>query len=229
MRRHLLPAAALALAAIALPGAARAEDTKLSLTEGGAVMVHPDELEAVLRAEAAAPTAAQAQREVNTAMAAALAAAKAANGITTSTGGYSVYRDGSAKPERWVASQTLNLTGKDGSALLSLVGTLQQKGLAMSDLHWQLAEDTEAKARDEALKKALTALRARADEVAGLIGLTFVRYQNLRVDMQNPVRPMPRMMAMTASMAAAAPPPSAEGQDVPVRVVVSAEAVLAPK
>jgi len=228
MRRHLVLAAALSLAAAALPGAAWAEDTKLSLTEGGMVMVHPDELDAVLRAEATAPNAAQAQREVNAAMADALAAAKQVGGVTAGTGGYNVFRDGSAKPERWQASQALNLSSKDGAALLTLVGALQQKGLAISDLHWQLADETEAKARDQALRKALSALRARADEVAGLLGLNFLRYEQLRVDMQTPVRPMPRMMAATASMAAA-PPPSAEGQDVPVRVTVSAEAVLVPK
>jgi predicted secreted protein len=230
-RRRTLPIATLstALAVAALPTAARAQDTTLSLSETATVMAHPDELDGGLRAEATAPTAAEAQRLVNAAMADALARAKQVAGVTASTGGYGVYRDTSVKPERWQASQTLDLRSADGPALLTLVGALQQKGLALSDLHWQLSDETERRARAEATRKAIGTLRARADEAAALLNLSFVRFASVRLDASVQPRPLQRMMAAAMPMAAAAPPPSAEGQDVPVNATVGADVVLAPK
>jgi uncharacterized protein len=222
--RHVLLAAMLALVPLS---AAWADNTTLTLSETATVMAPPDELAAVLRAEATASTAAEAQRVVNAAMADALARAKETNGVTASTGGYSVYRDASAKPERWQASQTIALRGTDGAALLTLAGALQQKGLAMGDLHWQLSDAAERKAESEATRRAIGALRARVDEAAGLLGLTFVRFDKVSLDAPHPVRPMMRMMAAAAP--AAPTPPSATAEDIPVSSTVGADAVLAPK
>jgi predicted secreted protein len=222
--RHTLLAALLVL----LPVSAWADDTTLSLSETAMVMAAPDELSAVLRAEATAATAAEAQRLVNAAMADALARAKQAAGVTASTGGYGVYRDPSVKPERWNASQTLALHSAEGPALLTLVGALQQKGLAISDLHWQLSDDAARKAEAEATRRAIGALRARVDEAAGLLGLRFVRFATVRLDSPQPFRPAMRVMAV-APAAAAPMPPSATAEDIPVSATVGAEAELAPK
>ncbi len=92
-------------------------------------------------------------------------------GVTASTGGYGVYRDASVKPERWQASQTLALRSADGASLQELVGALQQKGLAVSDLHWQLSDAAQHDAQAKALRQAISALRARVDDAAGLLGL----------------------------------------------------------
>ena len=220
----------LALLALAPLMQARADDTKLSLSETATVTAPPDELAAVLRAEATAPTPAEAQRMVNATMADALARARGTAGVTVGTGGYGVFRDAAAKPERWQASQTLTLRSADGPALLTLVGALQQKGLAMSDLHWQLSDAAEKRAQAEATRRAVAALRARVDEAAGLLGLAFVRFDSVRLDAQRPVRPMMRMMSVTPAAAVApAPPPSAAAEDIPVSATVDAEAALAPK
>jgi predicted secreted protein len=224
-RRHALLAALLVLAPLS---PAWADDTRLSLSETATVTVAPDELAAVLRAEATAPTAAEAQRAVNAAMADALARAKQAPGVTAATGGYGVYRDASTRPERWQASQTLALHGADGAAMLALVGALQQKGLAVGDLHWQLSDDAARKAQAEAMRRAIGALRARADEAAGLLGMSFTRF--VSVQLQTPPQFRPQMRAMAMAAAAPAPtPPSAESEDIPVSATVSAEASLAPK
>ena len=229
--RPILPIGLLvALLALAPLAAARADDnTRLSLSETATVTVPPDELAAVLRAEATAPTPAEAQRMVNTTMADALARAREVAGVTAGTGGYGVFRD-AAKPERWQASQSLTLRSADGAALLTLVGVLQQKGLAVSDLHWQLSDAAERRAQAEATRRAVAALRARVDEAAGLLGLAFVRFNAVRLDAQRPVRPLMRMMSVTPAAAAApAPPPSAAAEDIPVSATVEAEAALAPK
>ena len=191
-------------------------------------MVPPDELSATLRAEATSPNAADAQRQVNAAMADALARAKQTTGVAAETGGYSVFRDTSVKPERWQAAQTLALHSEDGAALLTLVGALQQKGLAVEDLHWRLSDDTERHAQAEAMRRAIGAVRARVDEAAGLLGLSFVRFTTVRLDSPHQNRPPMRMMALAAP-AAAAPPPSAAAEDIPVSATVDVEAALAAK
>lgn len=224
--RPILLAAVLLLAPVSRAWAA--DDTRLSLTESATVTVAPDELSAVLRAEATAPTAAEAQRAVNAAMADALSRAKQAPGIVAATGGYGVFRDTSAKPERWQASQTLSLHGADGAALLTLVGALQQKGLAVGDLHWQLSDATERKAQAEAMRRAIAGLRARVEEAAGLLGLSFVRFVSVQLQAPPSFRPQLRGMALAAAAPAPAPP-SAEAEDIPVTATVSAEASLAPK
>jgi predicted secreted protein len=227
--RHALLAVMLVLAPLAAPlGAARAESstTKQTLSETATVLAVPDELSAVLRAEATAATAAEAQRQVNAAMADALAEAKKVASVTASTGGYDTYRDSSTRPERWRAGQALALRSADGAALLTLVGTLQQAGLAVGELHWQLSDDGEHRAKSEATRRAVAALRARADEAAGLLGLVFVRFDAVRLELPAGIRPMMRMMAVSPSAQA---PPSAISEDIPVSVTVGADAVLAPK
>jgi predicted secreted protein len=225
MRRLVLAAL---LAAVPLSGA-WADDTTLTLSETATVTAAPDELAAMLRAEATAPSAAEAQRLVNAAMADALAQARQVAGVTASTGGYGVFRDDQAKPAHWQASQTLALRSADGAALLTLVGALQQKGLAVADLHWQLSDAATKRAEADATRRAIGALRGRAEEAAELLGLHFVRFATVRLDTPPPFRPAMRMMAMAAPAAAAPAPPSAAAEDIPVSATVGADAVLAPR
>jgi predicted secreted protein len=207
-----------------------AADTLLHLSESARVMVRPDELRAMLRSEAVAATAAEAQAQVNTAMMGAVALARQAAGVTVTTGAYSVWpQTPSARAGRsdWRASQTLALHGGDAVVLLTLVGTLQQRGLAVSELGWQMAAETARRARAEAIKQALAGLRARADEAAGILGLRFDSFREVRLDAahQQPM-PMVRAMAAPAASMSSAPPPTVEAEEVPVAASVEADAVL---
>ncbi len=203
------------------------EDTMLTLSQTATVHVAPDELIATLRAEASAATAAEAQRQVNAAMADALAWAGHVPGVMASTGGYGVFRDTSSKPDVWHASQSFSLRASDGPPLLSLVGELQTKGLALNDLHWQLSDAAMQKAEADATREAIAALRARAVEAAGLLSLHFVRFATVRLDVPPPFRPVTRLMATAPG--AAAPPPVATEDDIPVSATVAADVELAPK
>jgi predicted secreted protein len=216
---------------LALP--VRAE-TLLRLAETATVSVHPDELAATLRTEAVGATATAAQAKVNTAMAGALARAKATAGVTAATGGYNVYRLGpipndTDKTERWQASQSLELHGHDGAAMLKLVGDLQTAGLAVGQLGWRLSPDAMRKARAEATRQALAGLRGRADDAAAALGLTFDSFKEIRLDSVRPA-PGPRLAMAAVSMAAAAPaPPSAEAEDIPVSATAEADIRLKPR
>jgi uncharacterized protein len=234
---HRVRACRLAVLSLALVCAlaarpAYADDTILKLSETATVMVAPDELAASMRVEAIAPTAQEAQRRVNELMAAAIAAARKPGGVVISTGSYSVWRVATSpadRSERWQSGQSINLTGKDAEGMLKLVGDLQQMGLVQSNLMWRLSRDSERKARQEATRQALSTLRARADEAAGMLGLQFAWFREVRLDSVAPPPIMPRLqMASRSAMAAPAPPPNAEGEDMPVTASAEADVVLKP-
>ena len=219
----------LAAAAMASPVAADAE-TLLRLAETATVMVHPDELAATLRAEALVGTAAEAQAKVNALVAHAVDRAKQLQGVKVSTGAYNVWRyfqGDKDKPQRWQASQTIELKSRDGAPLLTLVGDLQARGLAVGSLGWQLAPETARTAREQATAQAIKGLRGRADQAAALLGLSFGEFREVRLDNVRPMPPpSPRMMAMAATPAPPPPPPIAEAEDVEVSATVEADVML---
>jgi uncharacterized protein len=204
-------------------------ETLLHLAETATVMVAPDEIAATLSAQATSTSAADAQARVNAAMQDALAQAHKVEGLTVSTGAYGVWRTGPNQGDRWQVSQTLNLAGHDGPALLTLVGALQQHGLAVSNLGWRLSRAAERQAHQAATKQALAALRGRVDEAAALLELRFDQFKEVRLDS---ALPQPMFRAMPAAMgisAASAPPPSVAPEDVPVSATAEADAVLLPR
>jgi predicted secreted protein len=221
--------AAAALALLASIGAARAE-TLLRLAETATVMVQPDELAADLAAEASAATPQDAQARVNAAITAALAMVRGTAGVTVATGRYSVWQvrepphpGRTAAQPTWQASQGLMLHSADGSATLALVGRLQAQGLAVQRLGWQVSDAASHRARDEARRRALGGLRARAEAAAQLLGLRFEEFRSVDLNPSSAPGPMPR-----ALMAAAMPGPSAVAEAVPESATVTAEAALAP-
>ncbi|MCW3473071.1 SIMPL domain-containing protein [Limobrevibacterium gyesilva] len=212
------------LAALVQPAAA---DTLLRLSETAHVAVPPDQIVATLRADGAAATAAEAQARVNAMVGKALDEARKVPGIATSTGSYQVWQR-TQPSTQWNAGQTIALKGSDGAEMLKLVGRLQGQGLGLEQLAWQVSPEKARKAQSEATKIALGALRARAEEAAGILGLRFVSFREVRLDGSRPSPPMPRAMAMAVASAAPMPPPRAEAQDVDIQASVEADAVLVP-
>jgi uncharacterized protein len=206
-----------------------AAETVLHLAETATVMAAPDEIAAGLRAEATSMSASEGQARVNAAMQDALAQAHKVEGVGVATGGYSVWRTAPTPPdrnERWQVSQALSLTGRDGPALLSLVGALQQRGLVVNSLGWRLSQATERRVHQAATKQALTNLRARIEEAAALLDLRFDQFKEVRLDSAGP-QPMLRSMAMPAAMnAGSAAPPSIAPEDIPVNATAEADAIL---
>jgi predicted secreted protein len=204
-------------------------ETLLHLADTETITVAPDELAATVRAEASSANPADAQQHVNAAMADALANARKVAGVTVSTGAYAVWHVGptpQATSERWQASQSIELSGHDGVALLTLVGAMQRNGLAVGELGWRLSREAERKAHDEATRQALSALRGKAQEAAGLLDLRFDSFKEVRLDGVMPV-PTPRFVGAMAAMAAAAP--SAVAMDVPVSATAEADVLLLPR
>ena len=213
------------LLALASPATAA---TLLRLSDTATLRVPPDELVADLRASATAPSAAAAQGAVNRAIAEVLDAARKQSGVTVGTGGYGTWQHppGSPGAGTWQASQDLTLTARDGAGLLRFVGVLQGRGLAVASLSWTLSPAAREAAEQQAMARALKALRGRAAAAAGLLGLRFVAFRT--VTLGAPPQIMPRAMFSGAALAAI-PAPSAVGSAIAVSATVSAEADLEPK
>lgn len=202
-------------------------DTTLDLSETGTVMVQPDELSASLRAQAEAPSPQAAQDSLNRKTGQALAAAHQVTGVRIATSQYMVQPPEPPQTGRpstgWHASQTIDLSSDDGPALLALVGSLQQQGLAVEQLTWRLSATAERHARDQAMRQAVGGLRSRAESIATLLGLHFTSFKTVRI---GPAGPRPMAMPMRALAATAMP--TAESGPVEVNSTVTAEAVLTP-
>lgn len=219
----------LLLLLVCVAGPTHAE-TLLRLSETATMMTAPDEIFASMRAEASLPTPAAAQERVNRAMQEAVTAAKAAPGLTVSTGRYNVWRIGPTpqdRAERWQAAQSLELTGADPAILLRVVGDLQQQGLAVSNLGWRLSRQVAQRAYAEATRQALAALRGRIDAAADSLNLRFEQFKEVRLERSGAQLPMLR--AMAAAPGAATPPPTAAPEDVATSATAEVDAILQPR
>ncbi|MGI4815964.1 MAG: SIMPL domain-containing protein [Janthinobacterium lividum] len=136
---RFLACAAIGLAVVQPASAQVAPSTTvLHLSATGFVQVAPDQLAAELVAQSTSPSAAMAQRQVNTMMANGMKAAQAIAGVDARAVGYSV-TPGDDKHATWIAQQILELRGADRPALLDLAGKFQERGLALASLDWQLS------------------------------------------------------------------------------------------
>jgi predicted secreted protein len=208
---------------------AQAPSTSLYLQESASRDVGQNVLVATVQAHAEAASPSDAQTAVNRDMAAAVERVQAVSEVRAATGSYSVYqrRDRDNKLVGWIAEQDLRLTSEDPSALLQLVGGLQEAGLNLNGLGWQVDEATRRKVQDELTIEAIGTLRQRAAAIAESVGMRVANIDTLRVGgaMEGP-RPM---MAMRAEAMAGAPPPTALPDLETVSANVEAEIVLSPR
>lgn len=232
MKRRLL-----ALAVIASPALA-AEAQTASPPETAATVIHlqeqaqrmmkRDRLTATLRVDAVEADAARLQAEINRRMTAALDHAKALADVTTVTGGYSVFQERPAPQAtpRWHGTQILLLAGRDAPTLLALTGRLQQDGLVLSSLGYELTPDAAKSVQDDLTAEALARLNERAEHIAASLGLAVGHIRDLHIGNANGAQPAPRQRL--DAQATAAPAPVAEPGDAMVSVSIDAEILLVP-
>jgi predicted secreted protein len=233
-RRIFCAALAIATLIVALPTSAAPQDgdqglTVLHLSESADRSIRRDRLRAQLRVEATGSNAKQVQADINRHMTSALEKVRAVAGIKPETGGYSVYEERQQNvASRWRGSQGLTLLDRDFAELLAIVGDLQNDGLAVSSLSFELLPETARGAQDDLTTEALKRLGDRAERIAADLRLAIVRYRDIKVTNVNADRPIPiRAMTMAAGPAQSAPP-VAEAGDTIVQVSVDAEVVLGP-
>ena len=154
--------------------------------------------------------AAKLAERVNQAMTWALERARAANGITAKSGGYSTYPvDDPKRGERrfWRASQDLWLEGADPQAMSALLGELQSR-LQLRSIDFTVSPAQRRKVEDELIDEALAAFLARADRVKGRLGSR--SYEIVQISIGNsggpPPVPLMRHEAMAMDSAKLSPP-----------------------
>jgi len=228
-------AVALAFSPIALSGTgvfstAQAADmqqtTQLDFSVMGTAHAVPTELTVRLSVRSDSPSAAAAQKDVNTRMAAAMKLAGGQDGIVAKAGGYSIYENTPEHgPKSWTARQELELSGQDSVRLLGLAGQLQSQSLMLEGLDWSLDDATRDRLLQEARTEALKKVRPQAEQSAQTLGLRLARLKEVRISYQEP-GPRP-VMLMAARMADAAPPQRSPDEQT-LRVNVSVQAELSP-
>jgi uncharacterized protein len=220
-----LPAAA--QTPLPMPGARDDGSTVLHLGEFAERTLRQDRLTVQLRAEASGPDAARVQSEINRRMTAALEQARRISTVRAETRGYWVNQERPANQAvRWRGQQMMVLTSTDTPAALALAGELQQAGLVMSGMNFDLSPEATRAAEDELTAEAIRRLRERTDRVATTMGLQVRNIRDLRVG-QAGGGSGPRPMMMRAEAAGGPAPPVAEPGETTVRVSVDAEVVLA--
>jgi len=219
------------VALLAAPALAQEpERTRLVLSETATREVEQDTLVAVLAARAEATAPREAQAAVNRTMTAAIEQAEAVAGVRAATGGYRVYQeyDREGRPRQWIAEQDLRLTAREAAPLLELAGALQEAGLLLNGLAYELSAEARRTLEDELAIEAIQALRRRAEQVAATLAMRVESIATLRVG-EVPEEPPIRPMMRTTMAEAAAAPPSALPDLETVRASVQAELVLAPR
>lgn len=203
--------------------------TVLHLSEHAERVLRQDRLTIQLRADVSGPDAARVQTEINRRMTAALERTRAVAGVRAETRGYWVNQERPQNaPARWHGQQMLVLTSGEAATALALAGELQQSGLVMSGLHFDLSPQAARAAEDELTVEALKRLRERAGRVAAALDLAVRRLRDVRVGQVGGQMP-PRPVLMRAEAASAAAPPVGEPGETTVRVSVDAEVILAPR
>ena len=233
--RGLWVAAMLAAAVPAWAAEPGSSPTLLQLNETAERTVARDRLTIVMRVEVTGSDRVAVQAELNRRMSAALAKVKAHAAVEAASGSYQTDdrtpsgADGKPAPPQWHAMQDLFLTGRDFGALLNLAGLLQADGLTMADMSFDVAPETLRAVQRSLTDEALTALTARAAEIAATLRLKVARILKLRVG--NVIQSAPGLhpvMIEARALAAAMPPPAAAAGNGTITLSADADIALVP-
>jgi predicted secreted protein len=130
----------------------------------------------------------------------------------------------------WRATEALQLRSKDFTAALALLGRLEEQGLLVSALNFEVSRDALKSIEDTLTAEALKRLQTRAAAIASDMGLSVDHVRSVQIGDAGEPGPRPLLYrGMAATPAAASPPPTAEAGDAPVSVMVNAEIWLMPK
>lgn len=209
--------------------------TLISLSASERVEIQQDLLVAQLRYETEDTNPRALQDAINKKMKAALDKAQSAKNVKASTQQYHVYEYDRNQGKRglpvdtvWRGQQGLMLKSKAADDLLELVGDLQEIGLSMQGLSYQVSPELLEETREGLLEAALKKLTSKAERTAQALGKKSAELKTVNVDMGGFYQPQPRMEMMAMKSAGAmdmAAPVAAAGES-EISLNVSAQALL---
>lgn len=202
---------------------------RVSLSVSAEQQVANDVLVAVLYAERSGGEQARLADEVNRVIRKALERAERVEAVSARTLGYHTWPQYNEQVLRgWRVRQSLHLESRDGEALASLLGDLQDD-LALESVGYTVSAETRAEAEELLIARALASFRERAALVASEMRRAGYRLVNIDINTSGGA-PQPMLMrgaamAMESSRVAA---PALEAGDQTITVNVSGAVELLP-
>jgi len=209
--------------------------TLVNLSASERVEVEQDLLVARLQFKAEDDNPKDVQDEINKKMRDVVDAAKKVSSVKVSTQQYYVHEYDRNQGKRnlpvrkvWRGQQGVVVKGKKADELLELVGEIQEMGLIMNGLSYQVSPELLEETREAILDDALIKLMAKANRTAKALGKSNAELKQINIDMGN-YRPQPyklaRGLASVADTESFAAPVATPGET-NITVSVSAQALL---
>lgn len=237
MKHSLLFAAITATALSAMAAAqsvAPAPVTRDALTLDATVAteVVPDLAVVTLAAEAQGADAGSITREVQQAINAALAQAKATAGVEARTGAFATNQRWNSKGARdgWTVRAELILKAKDFAVLGTLAGKLAQQKLMIVGSGFELSRELRDREEQALVERGIAAFRSKAQTGSRAFGFASYGLREVNLgSISGDARPIePKMYAMRAAAAPAtdAPPMAIEGGKVTLTLTVNGTVLM---
>lgn len=203
----------------------------LSLDAAASVEVVPDTAFVTLAAEASGADPASITRDVQQAINAGLAQAKATKDIDARTGGFNTSQRWNNKGVRdgWSVRAELVIKSKDFATLGTLAGKLAQQKLMIANTGFEMSRAQREREEAALIESAVNAFKTKASAAAKAFG--FSNYSLREVNLGSiggDVRPQPKMMAMRAQAASmeVAEPMAIEGGKTVLALSVSGSVAM---
>jgi predicted secreted protein len=204
------------------------DNTYLNLSVVESTQVEQDLLIASLRYDVESESPKLVQDKINQTMKKVLAIAEKKLMLDISTERYSVYKyskqvkDKSNIKEIWKGSQTVVIKGKATEDILVLSGELQEMGLVMNDLHYELSVKKYEETRASMTEKAVNKLLFQAKKMADIIGAKKIKILNIGIEgdnrSQEPQQALMRSAAINSSETITVPVSSPGKTDVKLTI-----------
>lgn len=203
----------------------------LTLDAAASTEVIPDTAFVTLAAEASGPDAGAITREVQQAINAGLAAAKATKDIEARTGGFNTQQRYTNKGVRdgWTVRAELVLKSKDFATLGTLAGKLAQQKLMIANTGFEMSRAQRDREEAALIESAVNAFKTKATAAAKAFGFSSFSLREVTLgSIGGDARPMAKFaMARVAVAEAAAPEPmSIEGGKTVLTLSVSGTVVM---
>jgi predicted secreted protein len=184
--------------------------------------VNNDLMQATLFAEATGSDSGELAALVNKRLAAAVAQAKAVQGVKVESGNYQSWANyQKGKQDGWRTRAELRLESRDFTVLAGLIGRLQSSDLQLGGLQFSVSPALRTQVEGELTKEALAAFQNRADVIRQSLSAQASKIVTIRIDTQTPQihRPMMRAKAMASLEEAAAPAAEAGNSEIIVSAI----------
>lgn len=203
--------------------------TFLTFSTTGQAKVIPTELTLNFSAEITHKSPIEAQQKLNQLVDNAVSLAKTYKDVTLHTNQYSIEQDflQQHNPKNWNAHQNLILTSHDTKTLFELAAKLQNQGLLLNAMQWELDDTTRAELERKAEHNALEKIRPEIEEDAKILGMKLVNIDHIQIGSES-FAPPPLMRANFMTMKTAdlalshAPQTTADIQNITIEVTIRA-------